>query len=257
MSTDYRNSSPNFNHLLDKLTPRPLRNLNNDDPVWIALRTYWLSLSLSLGPAIIPVLTEGRFSKKRRSKLLSTIKKELGVSGFAFAMTVAVGGGAAVEHYWRQSSREDGEPVGQRTPMRHFAILSNILLQKIELSPLYRTFVCNILTSTIAILLLQSRRRSSQTSKANLPLTIPITPPERLSDKRTSATLDLSLLLLVRALDSIVQSLFLRHAEKVAHVGQPETDCLEPPIDKRLIRKKAMMLANKLDALIFWMASAR
>lgn len=256
MSADCRKSSPNFDNFLDKLTPQLLRKLDSVNPIWIALRTYALSLSLSLGPAIIPVLTtEG--GSKGRNKLISTIRKELGVSGFAFAMTVAVGGGAAVEHYWRQSTREDGEPVSQRSPFRKFSILYNIILQRIEINPIYRTFICNLLTSSIAILLLQSRRRSSQTAKANLPLTIPITPPERLSDKRTSATLDLSLLLLVRALDSIVQSLFLRHAEKVAHVDQPKMGGLEPPVVKRIIRKKAMTFAEKLDALVFWIASAR
>ncbi|PAV22387.1 integral membrane [Pyrrhoderma noxium] len=110
----------------------------------------------------------------------------------------------------------------------------------------------NAFTATIAIILLQSRRRSLQTRKASIPLAVPITPPRNLADKKTSTTLDLTLLLLVRALDSFVQGLFLQSN------AQPKSNNWEEDRQKsKQLRQKAAILTDKLDAFIFWAASAR
>ena len=76
-------------------------SLENDDPRIIVARTYGLSLSLSLGPSLISLLARGPLNKKSYARISALLKKELGPSSFAFAMTVAVGGGTALEALWR------------------------------------------------------------------------------------------------------------------------------------------------------------
>ena len=237
--------------------PKALQDLENDHPSWIAARTYALSLSLSLGPALLPILLERKISRTRRSKLASILKKELSVSGFAFAMTVAAAGGAALERYWIRLSRKYNQTASTTSKCHKLSILSNIILQKLDLPPSLRTFICNVATSLLAILLMNSRRRSSQTPKVDIPLTVPISPSEGSSDGRPSATLDLTLLFFVRALDSVMQGWFLRRAEKSVDISLPKANAIRQPQELRLIRKKVAEFTDKLDALAFWIASAR
>ena len=56
-----------------------LRSLPSDHPVLIALRTYALSLSFSLGPALAGILLSSKPSKK--DSLVNVLKRELGASG--------------------------------------------------------------------------------------------------------------------------------------------------------------------------------
>ena len=237
--------------LPDLVLPLYLRKLSNDHPLRIAARTYTLSLSLSLGPALLQLLLQGKKRGKTWERLVTTLKRELSPFGFAFAMTTAIGGAATIGHWWESTchdirnkdERKNGEGIYQR-------IKKLILSQK--LSIIQRTFISNAFTATIAIILLQSRRRSLQTRKASIPLAVPITPPRNLADKKTSTTLDLTLLLLVRALDSFVQGLFLQSN------AQPKSNNLEEDRQKsKQLRQKAAILTDKLDAFIFWAASAR
>ncbi|KAL5534232.1 hypothetical protein ACEPAG_694 [Sanghuangporus baumii] len=253
MAPDGFKSHPSLHNILNRIIPKFFQRLENDHPARIAVRTYALSLSLSLGPALIPLLTGGRLNKKRRNKLASILKKELSVSGFAFAMTAATGGGAALEYYWRRFTKR----LGQAAQLKADAhALSDVLLRdtEAEVSLLYETFTCNAITSLLAIFLMHSRRRSSQTRRADIPLTVPI---DELGDRKSSPTLDLTLLLLVRALDAFAQRFFHQHAEKV--VDNRQTDMYgESSVDrKRLLRKKVAVLTDKLDAFVFWAASAR
>ncbi|KAH8120331.1 hypothetical protein DFH11DRAFT_54684 [Phellopilus nigrolimitatus] len=253
----WKTSFPLAQFLLDNTVSRQFRDLQNDHPLRIAARTYALSLSLSLGPALIPILAEGRLSRKRLMRLISASRKELSVTGFAFAMTVAVGGGAALEHYWRRLDHRETRPSLPGTAEK-IALRVESLLQKINFTASRRAFLCNAISSLLAIILMQARRRSSQTRKANIPLTIPISPPEKLLDKKTSATLDLTLLLLVRALDAAFQGLFLREAEVRVEDRRSNNEGPEKTSESvRELRKKAAVMTDKLDALVFWAASAR
>ncbi|KAL5518936.1 hypothetical protein ACEPAH_619 [Sanghuangporus vaninii] len=254
MASDWFKSHPSLHNILNRIVPKTFQRLENDHPARIVVRTYALSLSLSLGPALIPLLAEGRTNKKRRIKLASVLQKELSVSGFAFAMTTAAGGGAALEYYWKRFTKRLGQAAQFKADANRLSVLSDVLLRGTEVSPLYETFICNAITSLLAILLMHSRRRSSQTRRADIPLTVPI---DELGDRKSLPTLDLTLLLLVRALDAFTQRFFHQHAEKVVDNKQAEMYGESSVDRKRLLRKKVAVLTDKLDAFIFWAASAR
>lgn len=257
MSPDSYRDHPGLRPLIDRIIPKALQHLENDHPARIAARTYVLSLSLSLGPALIPILTEGGISRKRRSRLASILRKELSASGFAFAMTVAVGGGALIESCWKQITQKDSQAPDSTSSKHRISVLSDILLRNLDLAPAYRTFICNLITSVVAVLLLQSRRRSSPIHKVDIPLTVPISPSEGLADRKSPVTLDLTLLLLVRTLDAIIQGWFLRRTEKTVDTVRSKKIERRSTEEKRLIRKTVMELTDKLDAFVFWAASAR
>ncbi|KAI5124691.1 hypothetical protein M0805_004298 [Coniferiporia weirii] len=238
---------------LDRLeAAKTLQQNEADHPLHIAARTYALSLSLSLGPALIPAFASGGLSAKKYNRFVSILQKELGASGFAFAMTTAVGGGGAMEYYWQRLAKAYSDQASDAAPLRGKNSMRNA-----ELNPIHRTLLCHVLTSFIAITLMQTRQRSSQTLKASIPFTVPIS-PERSLDGRASGTLDLTLLLLVRALDSLVQGAFQRIVKEQVDHTVSKGECPEDPGKSvREVRRKAAIMTDKLDAIVFWLASAR
>lgn len=256
MASDSPKSRSSLSNVFNRLIPKKFQELENDHPARIAVRTYALSLSLSLGPALIPLLTEGGLNKRRRNKLALILRKELSASGFAFAMTVAAGGGAALEYYWKRATKGHEHPTKFKAGAHRLPLLSDVILRGAEFSPSYDTFICNAISSFVAILLMHSRRRTSQTRRADIPLTVPI---DEIGDRKSSPTLDLTLLLFVRALDAFAQRFFRRHAEKAIDVegSRMAMDGESANGKKRLLRKKVAVLTDQLDAFIFWAASAR
>lgn len=107
----------------------------------------------------------------------------------------------------------------------------------------HKTWIANILSSSLAIALLQRKRPSGTPS--SLPLTVPIA-----SSGRASPTLDLTLLFLVRALDAIVHSTFFKHSKAGRNVVPSSTFDLSEHLRLRA-------LISRLDALAFWGACAR
>lgn len=178
------------------------------------------------------------------------------MTGFAFAMTVAVGGGAALDHLWRWiEDQPDGGPDTHNV-LRQFVARLKALTRCLDLRPSHRTFLANALSSLVAITLMQSRRRTRQTYKANIPLTVPITPPRKASDGRSSATLDLTLLLLVRALDTVVQGACLQKANlTLSRKGKEREMNVVAETQKK--RTKKLLMTTRVDAFVFWAASAR
>lgn len=216
--------------------PKALISLPNDHPVYAILRTYSLALSLALGPAGLSLLT----SKKARAKglfasLYRILSRELAISGFPFAITVAVGGGAVLRHVLSllDSQEDDLERIyGTAIGARLDAFKARLARAPEE----DRAFYCNALAASFSILLLQSRPSRRHPTGELLPLTPPVA-----SGKRVSPTLDLTLLLVVRAADALVQrSLF----------GRQENESDEA-------RDKRRRLTTKIDALVFWASSAR
>ncbi|THH11100.1 hypothetical protein EW145_g875 [Phellinidium pouzarii] len=243
--------------LRDHFPLRHLQVLQNDHPLRVAARTYALSLSLSLGPALIPIITGVGINEKKYARLLYTLRRELGASGFAFAMTMAVGGGTAMEYYWRRFMEGDGQPESPRTS-NDAEKNEHSLLKKIGFSSVHRAFLCYTVTSLLAIALMQSRRRSSHRNKANMPRIIPIYPPGRTPDKRMSGTLDLTFLLLVRALDSVVQGVIQYRAKVQTKNVQSNKEVFEDTGENvQKPRKRATIMTDKFDAVAFWAASAR
>jgi hypothetical protein len=227
----------------DAMAIHRLTSLPPDHPLNVALRTYALALSLSLGPALASLLTS---NSARVHGLLPSIRhilrRELAHSGFPFAITVAIGGGAALQHLWRalveSSSEADAASCERVLGTRFGAPLDALKMRLARLAPECRAFACHLLSAFVSIVLMQARRRH-----AGLPrkAAIPYTPPEPGAGVRASPTLDLSLLIVVRALDALVQlGLFGRQEDESAQS-----------------RDKRRRVTTKIDAFVFWASSAR
>jgi len=205
-------------------------SLPNDHPLHIAIRTYPLALALSLGPTLLSSAT----SPRTRSKDLSSIlRRELSVTAFPFAITVALGGGSTLRRLWNRLDQRKSKSVRGSHP-------DDVPSFMVRLKPWQKSFVCNVLASLVAITLLQHRRRSVHMREAHIPLTIPISQGPKPERGRVSATLDLTLLVLVRASDALVQGLVFNRAGD----------------EKRQERKRRLAITTKLDALAFWASSA-
>jgi hypothetical protein len=78
--------------------------------------------------------------------------------------------------------------------------------------------------------------------QVDIPLTVPISQktPQTEQGGRMSATLDLTLLVLVRAFDALVQGLVFNRTGD----------------EKKQERKRRLAIITKLDALTFWASSA-
>lgn len=183
----------------------------------ISLRTYALALSLSLGPATARFLISLLKGKPRSHRFFSVLQRELRPTSFAFAVTLAVGGGSALK-----------------------TLLDKIL----NVPTITKTFIANVLSASCGILLLQS----GKLSRPDLP------PP----------TLDLTLLLFVRALDVFVQySVFKRTVEPPTPLHRPSKFVLSA-VNQKLeqekqkdIQTRRNSLRTSIDAVIFWVCSSR
>jgi hypothetical protein len=78
------------------------------------------------------------------------------------------------------------------------------------------------------------------TRNVYIPLTIPISQAHKAEQGQVSTTLDLTLLVLVRAFDALVQRLVFGRAGD----------------EKKRERKRRLAITTKLDALAFWASSA-
>ena len=206
-----------------------ISSLPNDHPLHVAIRTYPLALSLSLGPTLLS-------SQRARSDgLISIIRRELSATAFPFAITVALAGGSTLRTLWQRFDQRKfettyrSEPDTVPGPKR-----------QARLKPWQKTFICNALASLAAISLLQRRRRPMNTWSTYIPMTIPISQAHKVERGRMSATLDLTLLVLVRAFDALLQGLVFRRTGA----------------EKREERKLRLAITSKLDALAFWASSA-
>ncbi|KAI0778193.1 hypothetical protein BD413DRAFT_101826 [Trametes elegans] len=205
-----------------------LHALPDDHPLQIALRTYSLALSLALGPALLPFVTSRKARAQGLGRVLLVIRRELGITAFASAITVGVAGGAAIRHFWdgwaAETSRVGGKPRG---------VLGELKAWLASLKESHRTFLANVISSTLAVTLLHSRRTHAKLAGAGRP----------------SPTLDLSLLFLVRAMDSLVQLAFFKPSE-----GSERSLSESIKLERNATRRK---WSTRLDALVFWACSAR
>lgn len=249
-----------------------LLSLPDSHPLQVAIRTYTLALSLSLGPALLSFISSKKIRLSDSKTVLHTLKKilrrEFGLTGFPFAITVAVAGGAVLQALWRRFEEFDldslpspGSPssisqasgstsASGRSESRNktfFARLTRLKSYLSSLPPIHKAFLLNALPCLLSILLMQSRHRSSHTRKASIPWTVPISPPTK-SEGRTSATLDLTLMFLVRAVDAVVQRVVFRRSG-----GDEESSPREGEERKRWRQRVTM----RIDAMLFWASSAR
>jgi len=208
-------------------------SLPNDHPLQILIRTYPLALSLSLGPALLSFLASSRSrSIGLASGLKSILRRELALTSFPFAITVAVGGGSGLQFLWDRLERKWTKALRGSVEGAASGLLAS-------LEPWQRTFVCNALASLTAITLLQAPHHSFQTCKVDIPFPCAAQTRE-IKRGRSSETLDLTLLVLVRAFDALAQRIVFKRAGN----------------EKKQARKHRLSITTKLDALAFWASSA-
>ncbi|KIM85208.1 hypothetical protein PILCRDRAFT_817207 [Piloderma croceum F 1598] len=275
---------------IERLLPVDLLD-DSIHPVQIALRTYAVSLSLSLGPSLLPFIVapfrKEKHTRGRARSLGYVLKRELGPNGFAFAITVAVGGGAALQRLWQileeAGQDTDNDSLLEQSDLSAVGSGSNSLesqlwvyreLRWIASGP-RRAFACNLISSAIAILLLQgkggwSRSISTPIKSIDIPLTIPI--DANATKHGSSPTLDLTLLLLVRAVDAIIQCTVFRGTE--IHLSSSAAHTIDilgsngevlvsqaGTAEARRTREEEtewrQKMTTRLDAFIFWACSGR
>jgi hypothetical protein len=252
-------------------------NHEADNLFQLALRTYLLSLSFTLGPSIIPPLVSqtiaGLHKHRHRHALPPSaffkslnriLKRELAFGSFAFSMTLAVAGGPLLKRYWTAWTDWKGflddlcdvvEGSDPRSVVEDCRGDDNGDNNEVTASPCaktkawfaerlrnftheQKTFISYALSSSIGVLLLQAGTRRSF---------------------KHSPTLDFTLLLLVRAVDLLVQSFIIQRSTllitKNEHTHPLSNGYSKEPSKRG--KEIRLCLRSRLDAVIFWACSAR
>lgn len=254
-----------------------------DHPAKISSRTYGLALLLSLGPALLPfaakIVSPAKVGKgvdrMRMGKVVvglgRLLKRELGPFGFAFAIATAVAGGSFLQKVSKNLEKptdpflQNGDAnfgtAGHLIPTLE-NVGSTLRGHWTSLSEVKQTFLTNALASSVAILLLQSKIAPGRPSGVpELPLALPIDDiPKR---KGISPTLNLTLILFVRALDSVVHGgLQDKLLQKLKGKGREVTSGstqVEEATSRDSVHAKNWIhkWTSNLDSLVFCVCSAR
>lgn len=259
----------------ETLLQRAIQHLPSlsDDPTrpsHIALRTYALAQFLSLSPSLVPAVIALVRAKDahQRARAFTTLRRvlvrEFRYDGFAFSVTLAVSGGALLNQLWEDylSSAESRQKCSASASLK--ALLGRC-------TPMERAFLSNALASTLGYMLLRSGRVRNTRLKQlkSQDSVIPMTVPQAV-ERDPSHTLDLTILLLVRAMDAFVQNVvFHRSGSADVKAEMTEKGRADPAGDsteltERLMkekekqtRSKRRRLTTSIDALVFWVCSAR
>lgn len=201
--------------------------ISSSSPTSVALRTYVLALSFSTIPALLPSLLASlsrkqgslRHSSSSHRSLFYVLKRELGPTGLPFAMAIAAGGGKWLCNYFDNQfdTISQGKAEAEENPRSRWHRRSSLFSY--------------MLSSFVAIHLLHARRRALKI--APYPLTFPI--GAQSGSDRASPTLDMTLLLLVRAIDAAVGSILNSKSK---------------PIEVARWRSSS-------DAFVFWLSCSR
>ena len=243
-----------------------------------------MALLLSLGPELLPFIARvvvlakaGKdIDRVRVGKIVTglgrLLRRESGPFGFAFAITTAVAGGSFLRNASESLEKpadlfiQNGDANVDAAGRGSNSTLKNVqcTLRRYwkSLSDVQQTFLFNALASTTAILLLQWKtvpRRPSGVPE--LPLTLPVDDiPRR---KGISPTLNLTLILFVRALDSVVHGalqdkLLQKLKGKGREVTHRSTE-VEEAISRDSVHAKNWIhkWTSNLDSLVFCVCSAR
>ncbi|KAJ7267365.1 hypothetical protein C8J57DRAFT_1510464 [Mycena rebaudengoi] len=214
---------------------------NPSHPAQVAIRTYCLSLCLSLGPSLIPFLKPGGSKRNAKNGLQRLLAREVGLSGFAFSITLVVGSGSLIREIWRaldEITFPDAD--GEVNTVTAAALKIRAWISVLKLSSAQKTFFSNVAAGTAGILLLKRGHWSSNRPSS--------TPPSE------SRTLELTLLLLVRAVDAAVQSFIAK--QFVAVPNSLPTQITKAERDRR-ISLRQQTLRTRIDSFVFWACCAR
>ncbi|KAH6917373.1 integral membrane protein [Coprinopsis sp. MPI-PUGE-AT-0042] len=240
-----------------------------DHPARVALRAYGLTLALSLGPALVPFITQplahrrtpGHGGRKLDLEaLVRLVRKQLRYDGFAFAMTVAVAGGPWLRELWRMvreppsipRKEENGIANGHSPPARrplpspllHLYIRLLALARAIDAPTKQLLFMTNAVAALLGFILLRSGKdKALQRRNLNV----------------GSSTLDLTLLLVVRAVDGLLQTFIRSTIIPVAKVqdGNGHSKDLALDVAKTRAERYREKLSVNIDAITFWICGSR
>jgi len=255
-----------------------------DHPAKIGSRTYGLALLLSLGPALLPFAVEAVVLARARkgvdhvrvekvlAGLARLLRRELGPFGFASAITIAVAGGSFLRHASKnlekppvlslQNGDANFDAAGASLQSRFEDVRSRLWCYWTSLPDIQQAFLSNALASAVAIVLLQWKTFPGRPSGVpELPLTLPIDDIPK--HKGISPTLNLTLVLLVRALDSVVHGgLQDKLVQKLKGKGRevtPGSTELEEATSMDSVHAKNWIdkWTSNLDSLVFCVCSAR
>ncbi|KAF7339468.1 hypothetical protein MSAN_02161100 [Mycena sanguinolenta] len=232
-------------HRVNSLIPA-----NSSHPLQVAVRTYCLSLLLSLGPSLVPFLTARRSHKTSIHALKRVLVREFGPKGFAFSVTLALGGGSFIREFWRiLDDLDDSDSAPDGGSAKAAALKLRALISALKLTSAQKTFLSNVVSSSLGLLLLQAGRAQSS-SRSTL--------HSNGKEPGASRTLDLTLLLLVRALDAAVQSFVARKSGSRRESDADLPEGQRQSAAERLVsglRREA--LRTQIDSFVFWACSAR
>jgi len=254
-----------------------------DHPAKVGSRTYGLALLLSLGPELLPFVTkvvalaqagEG-VDRVRVGKTMSGLARllgqELGPFGFAFATTTAVAGGSFLRNAFKNLEKPADLSIQNGDTDFDVAQGGLSALKNVRctlgrywksLSDIQQTFLSNAIPSIMAILLLQWKTAPRRLPGVpELPLTLPVDGIPRRNG--ISPTLNLTLILFVRALDSVVRGgLQDKLLQKLKGKGREVTHRstgVEEAISRDSVDAKSWIhkRTSNLDSLVFCVCSAR
>ena len=200
------------------------------------------------------------------------LRRELGPFGFAFAITTAVAGGSFLQKIFENNSAnppsDNSLQNSSLTPGSATGGLDSTWVARFRLwtslSGAQRTFLANTLASTVAIILLQWKAAPVRPQGVTeLPLTLPV-PTEGIPKRKgISPTLNLTLILFVRALDSIVhgglQDKLLQKLKGKEREVIPRSAEIEGATSKDSMQAKDWInrWTSTLDSFVFCLCSAR
>ncbi|KAF9785854.1 hypothetical protein BJ322DRAFT_746067 [Thelephora terrestris] len=248
-----------------------------EHPAKIGSRTYGLCLLLSLGPALLPFVAKAvglakagkDVDRAEARKVVAGLKRllgrELGPFGFAFAITTAVSGGSFLQSIVGnlESSRSLVAASGGLGSVFHHTKFRLRCCWK-SLSNFQQTYLINALASAVAIALLQGKPAPGRPEGVpGLPSTLPIPIGGTSRRQGISPTLNLTLVLFVRALDSVVRGgLQDKLLQNLGREGRKVTFTpaqVEKPasIDSTHAKNWIDRRTSTLDSLVFCICSAR
>ena len=212
------------------------------------------------------------FDRARFGKIVAglggLLRRELGPFGFAFAITTAVAGGSFLRNVSENPGKtailspQDGGAAGSGLSSTFEDVKSRLRRHWTSLSGVQQTFLSNALASAVAIVLLQWKSAPGRPfGVPEFPLTLPIDDiPRR---KGISPTLNLTLILFVRALDSLVhgglQDKLLQKLKGKGREMTPGSTEVEEATSRDSLYAKNWIntWTSNLDSLVFCVCSAR
>ncbi|TFK30452.1 hypothetical protein FA15DRAFT_676800 [Coprinopsis marcescibilis] len=233
-------------------------------PARTALRAYSLAFTLSLGPALVKTLSSSIRAKGRRvdvAPLVQLLAKELRHDGFAFAVATAAAGGPALSSLWnRFANSKQNFSIRQR--FATLLALPDSLKKRLEgfdLPQEHQLVLFNAVAAAVGFNFLQAGGKRSLREKGRQP-------------SYPSPTLDFTLLLVVRAMDSVVQSFIQKlsspsitlsktNGNGVNHAQNGTSrhtskDSKASTVTKTL-HKAGSHVATQVDAFVFWVCTSR